>query len=104
MIKQRLQILSDELGTEFVFSVDEDGNMVDLTIAEKLEGVSIPRFTLLVDDNDPNERYVLSVLESPLTVYFGSNICETMNVFVSNDIEEIFRVMKEESLKENGSC
>ena len=99
MIQQRLQLLSDEVGTEFVFSVDDDGNMVDLKIAENEEGVPIPRFTILVDENNPKERYVLSILESPLTVYFGSNICETTNVFVSDDIEKIFEVMKQEALK-----
>jgi len=99
MIQERLQLLSDELGTEFEFSVDEDGNMIDLAIVENKEGFSIPRFTLLVDNNNPDEKYVLSVLETPFTVYFGSNICDTVNVFVSNDIEQVFEVMKQETLK-----
>jgi hypothetical protein len=96
MITEPLHLLSEELKTKFTFKMDDYGNMVDLTISEDQSGVQIPRFAILVDENDSDEKYVLSVLESPLTVYFGSNICETTKVFVSSDIEKIFRHMKDE--------
>jgi hypothetical protein len=98
MITERLQLLSDELNTEFTFSVDDYGNMVDLKISETKQGICLPRFAILVDDGSLDERYVLSVLELSQTVYFGSDICETIKVFVSPNIEEIFRVIKEEVL------
>lgn len=100
MIQKRLDLLSDELNTKFVFTVDRSGNMTDLKIVEEIEGISIPRFAILVDNENKSEKYVLSVLESPYTLYFGSDICETINVFVSNDIEEIFTEMKKATLGE----
>jgi hypothetical protein len=102
MITEKLYLLSKEINTKFVFKVDDSGNMVDLTISEDQDGVFIPRFAILVDEESPDEKYVLSVLESPLTIYFGSNIFETTKIFVSSDIEEIFKHMKEESIKKKG--
>jgi len=101
MITEQLELLSKEVNTKFAFTVDEDGNMIDLTISEDRDGVQIPRFAILVDEDDEDEKYALSVLESPLTIYFGSNLCETIRVFVSADIEEIFQQMKDEVLKNN---
>lgn len=101
MITENLHLLSDELQTEFTFTVDEYGDMVDLTISENESGVPVPRFTILVDENSKSEKYVLSILESPHTIYFGSNIFETAKVFVSSDIEEVFKRMKEETLSRN---
>ena len=96
MITEELHLLSEELETKFTFTVDDDGDMVDLTVMENQHGIPIPRFAILVDEGDSDERYVLSVLESPLTVYFGSNLFETVKVFVSSDIESVFQHMKEE--------
>jgi len=96
MITERLHLLSEEVKTKFTFKIDDYGNMVDLTISEDQGGVYIPKFAILVDEKNSDEKYVLSVLESPLTVYFGSNICETTKVFVSSDIEEIFQHIKDE--------
>jgi hypothetical protein len=102
MITEELQLLSDEMNTKFVFKIDDYGNMVDLTISESEDGISIPRFALLVDEYSTDEKYVLSVLESPLTIYFGSNICETTKVFVSSNIEEIFEHIKSEVILNRG--
>jgi len=99
MITERLQLLSRELNTKFTFTVDDDGHMVDLKICEDRDGFLVPRFAILVDEENSDERYVLSVLESPLTIYFGSEICETIKVFVSPDIESIFKHMKDEALE-----
>jgi hypothetical protein len=101
MIKEKLNLLSSELKTKFTVSVDDHGNMVNLKISEDQDGMLIPKFTILVDEEDSDEKYVLSVLESPLTIYFGSNLCETTKFFVSPDIEEIFDHMKEEIKLEN---
>ena len=98
MITERLYLLSEEVNTQFTFSMDDLGNMVDLTISQNQNGVEIPKFTILVDE-DSEEKYVLSVLESPLAVYFGSNIFETSKVFVSSDIEEIFDQIKKEVME-----
>ena len=98
MITEKLRILSSELETDFEFTIDEYGSMVDMTILENMDGISVPRFALLVDDENSDERFVLSVLESPETILFGSSICETIKVFVSSNIEEIFEVMKKETL------
>jgi hypothetical protein len=100
MITERLHLLSKEVNTKFTFQVDDYGNMVELSICEDQGGVSIPKFAILVDDEDSDEKYVLSVLESSLTVYFGSNIFETAKVFVSSNIEEIFKHMRDEVVKE----
>lgn len=99
MIKQHLQLLSEELDTKFSFEVDTYGHIVDLTILEEENGINIPKFTILVD-KESNE-YILSILDSPISVYFGSNIMETVKFFVSNDIEEIFSIIKRVSI-ENG--
>jgi len=96
MITEKLELLSKEVNTKFTFTVDDDGNMIDLTISEDRDGIKIPRFAILVDENDVDEKYALSVLESPITIYFGSNLCDTIRVFVSSDIEEIFHHMKDE--------
>ena len=102
MITEKLNLLSSELETKFTFSVDDDGNMVDLKISEDQGGILIPKFTILIDEYSKDEKYVLSVLESPLSIYFGSNIFDTTKFFVSSDIEEIFKHMKEEILLEKG--
>ena len=101
MIQERLDLLSDELNTKFVFTIDHSGNMTDLNILEEVEGIPIPRFAILVDNDNEKEKYVLSILESPYTLYFGSDICETISVFVSGNIEEIFKEMKKEALEDN---
>lgn len=101
MFKEKLNLLSSELKTKFTVSVDDHGNMVNLKISEDQGGMLIPKFTILVDEEDSDEKYVLSVLESPLTIYFGSNLCETTKFFVSQDIEDVFKHMKEEILLEN---
>lgn len=97
-ITENLHLLSEEVNTKFTFTVDYHGDMIDLAISEDQDGVSIPRFAILVDDSNSDERYVLSVLESPLILYFGSNLCDTIKVFVSSDIESIFKHMKDEIL------
>ena len=102
MITERLKIFSSELETDFSFSIDDNGDMVDLQISEVTKGIPCPRFAILVDIEHETEKYVLSVLESPQTVYFGSNICETIKVFVSNDMDVIFNKMKEEVVRTKG--
>jgi hypothetical protein len=102
MITERLQLLSDELQTKFVFTVDEYGEMTDMVVLEEMEGIPIPRFAILIDDGNLAEKYILSVLESPQTIYFGSDLCETTKVFVSADIEKIFETMKKEVLSIRG--
>ena len=100
MITERLELLSEELNTDFTFTVDCEGNITDFTILEEQDGVNIPRFAILVDEFSSEEKYVLSVLESPLIVHFGTNLGDTIRVFVSSDIEEVFQRMKEEVLRD----
>jgi len=96
MIEQRLDKLSQDLGIKLTFKVEKEEKFVDIFIYQTLDNVPIPCFSILCDLLSQDEKYVLSVLESPITVLFGSELCDTISVFTSNDLEPIFLAMESE--------